>query len=508
VTAERFQPLAQRATSATDSDASGSGGPAGEGWRAGADLVAWAWLGVIALGVAGGMAILLALSRVPGLESLLPWPVGFFRKGLILHVVLSIVVWFTAVFAALSAVREADAVPPPGWQPLGSLAAAVLALSLPCLILPAFRDRGEPFLNNYVPVIDDPLFFAGLLLLAVATLVVAGRVLIKALASPSPVASEQRLVNAAAVILLVALVCFALAGWQVAGTPPGYWFYENLMWGGGHVLQFANTALMLVGWSVLVQALSGRPAPGRRLTTMIALLLIVAVVPTPAFYAFFPAFSGPQADAFSQLKYLAGAPAVLVLVACLVTLPRPWAWRSPLFHLFGLSVLLFCVGGVFGIFVDGADTRTPAHYHGMIAGVSLAAMGLFFVRFLPALRCPSPSSRAVSWTAHLFGWGQLLACIGLFTAGGYGAPRKVAGDAQGLVDLGAILGLGLNGLGGLVAVAGGIVFVITAGRALLAAPAPEARSGTSLPRRRPLKEIGSLKENKSQLHLLKDWKPR
>ena len=130
-------------------------------------------------------------------------------------------------------------------------------------------------------------------------------------------------------------------------------------------------------------------------------------------------------------------------------------------------MLLFAVGGALGLFVDGADTRTPAHYHGVIAGVTLAFFGLFFSRFMPLLGKPIENLRRQRLILHLFAWGQLAACIGLFVAGGHGAPRKVAGEAQGLVDLAPMVGMAMNGLGGLVAVIGGIFFVWTMAAALL-----------------------------------------
>jgi hypothetical protein len=108
--------------------------------------------------------------------------------------------------------------------------------------------------------------------------------------------------------------------------------------------------------------------------------------------------------------------------------------------------------------------------------VTLAFMGVFYTLLLPLLVRPLPSRRTMALSLHLFAWGQLAACLGLFLAGGHGAPRKVAGAAQGLGDIAAYAGLGLNGLGGLVAVIGGIVFVVAVGRALARTPGPAAPS--------------------------------
>jgi hypothetical protein len=49
---------------------------------------------------------------------------------------------------------------------------------------------------------------------------------------------------------------------------------------------------------------------------------------------------------------------------------------------------------------------------------------------------------------------------GLVWSGGYGVQRKVAGAEQVLRTTGEIAGMGLMGAGGLLAIAGGLLFVI------------------------------------------------
>ena len=50
--------------------------------------------------------------------------------------------------------------------------------------------------------------------------------------------------------------------------------------------------------------------------------------------------------------------------------------------------------------------------------------------------------------------------IGLAWSGGYGVQRKTAGAAQGLDSLAQKAGMGLMGLGGLVAIIGGTLFLV------------------------------------------------
>lgn len=439
-------------------------------------LYGWAALGIVALALAGAFAFLLAMSRIPGIESLIPWPLGFFYKGLVIHVVFSFVVWFLAVFGALNAIAcRAAADRARSETPAGNLAGVVAlagitaaALALPMLFVPALLDRGEATLNNYVPTIIDPLYYAGLVLLATAAAappaalagsLAAGR---ESLSRPLPMAMTM-----AAFVYGSALVCFAFAWSLQRHAPLTFAFNEQLFWGGGHVLQVLNTLLVIVVWSWLAARAAGAAVVPRSAFLTASAVLIALAVAAPLFYIVFPSFSAAQTRAFTALQYGLGPAALIVAAAIAIGLPRPLPWRRPELQCLALSFLLFAVGGAFGLFVDGADTRTPAHYHGVIAAVTLAFMGLFYAVFLPALGKPQPKARSIRIQLHLFAWGQLAACIGLFLAGGHGAPRKVAGEAQGLYETAAKIGMGLNGLGGLIAVIGGILFVWLVGRALL-----------------------------------------
>src|SRR5271166_5258497 len=72
------------------------------------ELSGWAWIAVGALALAGVFALLLALSRVPGMDKAPLWPIGFFYKGLVIHVVFSLVIWLLGVFAFLTTAATLD----------------------------------------------------------------------------------------------------------------------------------------------------------------------------------------------------------------------------------------------------------------------------------------------------------------------------------------------------------------------------------------------------------------
>ncbi|MDH4052222.1 MAG: cytochrome C oxidase subunit I, partial [Rubrivivax sp.] len=66
----------------------------------------------------------------------------------------------------------------------------------------------------------------------------------------------------------------------------------------------------------------------------------------------------------------------------------------------------------------------------------------------------------------LYGAGQLMHIVGLVWSGGYGVQRKVAGAEQVLRSPGEVFGMGLMGLGGAVAILGGLLFVVVVWRAM------------------------------------------
>ena len=145
--------------------------------------------------------------------------------------------------------------------------------------------------------------------------------------------------------------------------------------------------------------------------------------------------------------------------------PRADADARPLRAALLSSVLLFAAGGLIGVFIAGSNVRIPAHYHGCIVGVTLALMGLVY-HLLPRLGYAAPRPRPATLQPWLYGGGQLLHIVGLVWSGGYGVQRKVAGAEQVLRSTSEVAGMGLMGLGGLIAIIGGLLFVVVVWRAL------------------------------------------
>ena len=438
------------------------------------EVRAWLLLGLAALAIAGVFALLLAASRVPGAETLIPWPLRFFEKGLVIHVVYSFVVWFLCVLGALAAAAtyHLDSGRSRG-RSTGRSAVWMVAAAEILLMIPALKHNTQPSLNNYVPTVIDPLYYLGLVFLFMGVMFVVLRLAAAFLRRVNQPGADGLGVSLVAVIFLAAFACFVVTFQMASGEPATVELNERLFWGGGHVLQFVNTGLMLCAWFAL-SGLAGKPVSGDRFFAIMAALTLFALI-GPALYWVYPAFSAEQTQAFTDLQYLLG-PAPVALAAAILFIRDGALPQDDRGRLAGralhLSMAVFFLGGLLGLFVDGADTRTPAHYHGVIGGVNLALMGLVACVLLPSLDRAPKLGRAVFALFWLYGLGQALHSAGLFLAGGYGAPRKVGGDIAGLEALGAKVGLYGMGVGAVIAVAGGVMFIWIAGRALLHRPGP------------------------------------
>ena len=139
---------------------------AGVGSTVQRELIGWAWLAVGALAVAGVFALLLALSRIPGMEKTPFWPIDFFYKGLVIHVVFSLVIWLQCIFAFLVSVATLKlAGNDVRAASLGWIGQGAVLVAFPFLFAPAFLEGTQPELTNYIPIIRHPAYDIGLLVL-------------------------------------------------------------------------------------------------------------------------------------------------------------------------------------------------------------------------------------------------------------------------------------------------------------------------------------------------------
>ena len=430
----------------------------------------WVLLAVGSLLTSGVLALFLVVARTPFFSRFVTDP-AFFRRCLVVHVDLSLLVWIYAFAAALSFL-----LPKAGKSSLASrLGVFVAAAGVVLLLAAAGAPGAQPILANYVPMIDHWSFSLGLVVFGTGVLMsVLDRRLLPSEPAPGSVLSVPAAavpgIRTTGIALCIAALTFATT-WLTAprGLDPAT-LYELGNWGGGHVLQLASTAAMLCVWLILLAGVLGRSPLSRNAAAVLfgVLLLPWAVAPLLA-------ASGMQSvaarEGFTLLMRWGIFPAAsLVLIACVRAVVRGFRegtltraeLRDPRLIGFFASAGLTVLGWVLGALIRGSTTVVPAHYHASIGGVTGAFMALAYP-LLEVVGVPVRASRLARRCAHwqpaLFGVGQGVFAIGFALAGAHGMGRKLYGAEQNAKSLGQKLGLGVMGLGGMLAIVAGVLFL-------------------------------------------------
>ena len=185
----------------------------------------------------------------------------FFRVALVVHVDLSVLVWFIAIAGMLWSLNSA-----PRGTGCGLGRARPRGAGAALMSLAPFVGRGEPIMANYIPVLDAaavPLRARGVRRRRRAA--GAAQPVARAPASACRSTAAARCASASTQLpssAAVALLAFALVLRRGAGDRwPARPTTRSLFWGGGHALQFTWTLLMLVAWLWLASACGARVPP-------------------------------------------------------------------------------------------------------------------------------------------------------------------------------------------------------------------------------------------------------
>jgi hypothetical protein len=419
----------------------------------------WLKLAMASLLGSGIFSILLVLARTPMIKDVFPWD-DFFYTGMVVHVNLSVLMFFLPCAGIIWNFNSGDR-----HILLGRAALYFSAIGTAVMVASAFMADGEPLMSNYIPVIEGPVFFIGLSLIGFgfSLLIVRSLIASISLGSWSEGASGLRIgIYAAAFSGAVAIFAIVWSYLTIPDSISGQYYYEVLFWGGGHILQYIHTLLMLVCWLWLASACRMHISLTPRITAFIFIFGLSTIIVVPYILIMQNVESVESISNFTLLMRAGGGmaalPFALVIIWSAIFYVSPEPSRNPLRTTLIYSMLLFAVGGVFGYMIEGSNTLVTAHYHGSNGAITLAYMGLIYL-LLHKLGFGEPKRKLANWQAHAFGLGQLLHAIGLAWAGGYGMQRKVAGSGQSLDNFQQTAGMAVMGIGGLIAVIGGILFL-------------------------------------------------
>ncbi len=422
----------------------------------------WFAIAVLFLGVGGAFALSIGLSRTPfGYRYL---PADFLFQAIVGHVILAIVFWLLSFTVVLWSIYFKGR----QWR----LSYILPLLGALCVTFAVFTEGSKAVANNYIPTIDHPVFFLGLVLFftgfmfnALAYLRDSVRVL-----SPGKKGGEGDIVRSTLAIsvpvgvvmvmaLVVSLILFAVG----SSAERGLIFFERLFWIPGHIQQVLNGVLLVGVWYALKGAI-GLPCRGFRFMGFFNMMFLVSAIVLFAI----PFLIDPiakDAKVISEIVYAVGLGVPIFAHGVNILRGLKRNGNNVQFISLILSMAIYFFGIAIAYSGFGNDLRVPAHYHGAVTGLTLAMMGLSH-HYLGGARIKGFIKRLGEIQPAVYGVGMILVISGLMVSGIFGAPRKTYGVSFATEPV-VLLALTVMGIGTLLAVAGGVLFVFYSSVTLL-----------------------------------------
>ncbi len=433
----------------------------------------WLTMSIGTLILSGLFSVIIVFARAPYIGEWLFDPL-FAKRGLVVHVDLALLIWLYAflcgMFVLLPTKQSGNRMLPLGYT-LGITGVTLMVLTI-------FIPAAEPVLSNYIPVLNHPLFIGGLILFAagVCCTILNARLLPQSKAATNETSSTSIFpassipgFRSAALLLLVSFITF-FGAWL--GTPTDFTthtYYELTIWGGGHILQFVNVAVMLSVWIILLGKLLNRNPISYRWSALLFGIFTLPVLAAPLL-----TLKGTSDIlyhwGFTSYMQWGIFPVVTIFMVIVITklirgksnneLPAELL-KNPYFGGLVTSMLLTTIGFILGAMINGSNTMVPAHYHAAVGGITVAFMAVTYL-LLEAHSIPLPDGRLkrmASIQPMLFGLGQAVFAAGFAYAGAHGLARKSFGSEQNIESIEMIAGLSFMTIGGLLAMGGGLLFL-------------------------------------------------
>lgn len=260
--------------------------------------------------------------------------------------------------------------------------------------------------------------------------------------------------------LLVSLLIFAGGA---SSAERDLLFFERLFWIPGHIQQVLNGVLLISVWYALKRAMGLELRAHAGYLRFFNWMLFVSAVALFVIPFFFDPIAR-DAKIVSEIVYAVGLGVPIFVHGINII----WGLKrrgNVLFISLVLSMTIYFFGIAIAYSGFGNDLRVPAHYHGAVTGLTLGMMGLSH-SYLRRVNIKGFIKRLADIQPAVYGAGMLLVISGLMVSGMFGAPRKTYGVSF-ATDPVVLLALTVMGIGTLLAVAGGIIFVLYSGASLI-----------------------------------------
>ena len=479
--------------------------------------------GIVCLLVAGIMALGVILTRWQTVHLL---PADMFYLALTAHGINALIFWIIffevaiLYFASSTLLRCRLAAPRWAW-----LAFILMLVGAIMNNVAVFQGKSSVMMTSYAPMQAEPHFYLGIILFAVGALIacfVFFGTLVIARDEKTYEGSIPLVTFGAMTAAIIAV--FTIASGAIILIPTFLWsigyinhidaeMYRLIWWGLGHSSQQINVAAHVSVWYLLVGILFGARPMSEKVSRSAFLLYILFLQLACAHHILVDPGISSEWKVFntSYAMYLA----VLASLIHGLTVPgsmevaqrskgltkglfewlRKAPWENPVFSGFFMSLVVFgFIGGITGVVMGTEQINliihntiyVPAHFHATVAvGTTLAFMALTYLLIPVLFRRDLFLPSFAKWQPYVFTAGMLLLIFFMLGAGTLGVSRRhwdmgftgaaLAGTFE--YPGTAYMMMAVAGVGGVLAVVGGAMFIIVAVGSLLFGKKREASAG-------------------------------
>jgi cytochrome c oxidase subunit 1 len=467
--------------------------------------------GVVFLLFAGILGLGVILTRWQEVHLL---PADVFYQVLTGHGINALIFWIIffeiaiLYFASSTLLRTRIAAPRWAW-----LGFALMIIGAVMNNVAVWQGNSSVMMTSYAPMQAEPHFYLGLILFAVGALVgccVFFGTLVIARDDRTYEGSVPLVTFGAITAGIIAV--FTIASGAIILIPTFLWsigyinhidaaMYRVIWWGLGHSSQQINVAAHVSVWYLLVGVLFGARPMSEKVSRMAFLLYILFLQLACAHHLLVDPGLSTEWKIFntSYAMYLA----VLASMIHGLTVPgsmevaqrrrgltkgmfewlRKAPWGNPVFSGFFFSLVIFgFIGGITGVVMGTEQINliihntiyVPAHFHATVAvGTTLAFMALTYLLIPVLFRREIFLPWMAKWQPYVFAAGMTLMILFMLGAGTLGVARRhwdmdFTGSLLAFEYSGtAYTMMAVAGVGGVLAVLGGAMFVLVAVGSLL-----------------------------------------
>ncbi|MFN3604577.1 MAG: hypothetical protein ACK4UJ_07685 [Leptonema sp. (in: bacteria)] len=422
----------------------------------------WFYISILSLAFSGLLAFFISIARIPIIHNHFSDPT-FFKKGLIVHVNFGFLIWLSSFGMAIYSLLIKDSRRTLSFF-ISLMGIAILAFSW------LFID-GEVILSNYIPMIDHPLFFLGIFLFTT------GIFLSFFDANALFTTNHNRLPNISitfikifAIAYIIAYELGILAFFTTPNDFPPKEYYEILFWGSGHIFVFSIEALKISLWFAVLYSVFKKEFKFKIFLKIIAIAYLMIPLSSLLVTQYDP-YSSPYRSYFTEIMKWGIFPFVSIIIVYIffetiqylkVIKINNKVQSIQLLSLY-LSIFMTIFGFILGSLIRGSNTMIPAHYHASIGAVTLTLMSftiLLFEYYNLNIQKVFNKYKIYTYQPILYAIGQTIFATGFALASINGQGRKLYGNEQQVKGLLDYIGLSLVGIGGILAIVAGILFIL------------------------------------------------